>query len=278
MFLKFPLSDVNVSVWCDNWSKDSGADSVEKPTPELKQKWRQEQLNLSKQLILKNDFEWDLNTQGTKCIKYIGGVDISFVKDSKVDACATVIICEYPSLNVVWETYSMVTLTLPYVPGFLAFREVPFIMDILQRLQKEQPKYMPQLLMIDGNGILHMRGVGQACHLGILCGIPSLGVAKKLLYADNISDDTVTKAFKLSKDKTTSVELVGDSGVKRAVAMKIRHKKGTATVYISPGHKIDLATSVSVVKACLCGNELPEPVYQADKLSREFLRLNYEDL
>lgn len=71
---------------------------------------------------------------------------------------------------------------------FLFLREVPFIQEILNRLKKEQPNIFPQVLMIDGNGFLHMRGCGQACHLGVVSGIPCLGVAKKLLYADGITD------------------------------------------------------------------------------------------
>jgi deoxyinosine 3'endonuclease (endonuclease V) len=94
-----------------------------------------------------NDFDWDLpstnsapspsstgktwaslfpktTTAPKQPLKYIGGVDISFVKDSKIDACACVVVIEYPSLKVVWEAYSMVKLTAPYIAGLLGFREV----------------------------------------------------------------------------------------------------------------------------------------------------------
>src|SRR5690242_9444122 len=76
----------------------------------LKQKWRAEQVELSKQLVEYNDFPWTLDT-----LHYIGGVDISFAQDSKVDACASIVICKFPSLEVVYEVYYMIKLTAPCI-------------------------------------------------------------------------------------------------------------------------------------------------------------------
>jgi deoxyinosine 3'endonuclease (endonuclease V) len=105
-------------------------------------------VRLSRQLIEYNDFDWVIQPSNSSQppsdskswsslfqstptapkppLKYIGGVDISFVKDSKIDACASVVILEYPSLQVVWEVYSMIKLTAPYIAGLLGFREVIF--------------------------------------------------------------------------------------------------------------------------------------------------------
>lgn len=87
-------------------------------------------------------------------------------------------VLEFPSLNVVYERYQMVRLTKPYIPGFLAFREVPFLLDLLNELRKTRPELVPQVVFMDGNGVLHPRGCGVACHFGVVADIPTIGVAK----------------------------------------------------------------------------------------------------
>ena len=77
-------------------------------------------------------------------------------------------------------------MTEPYIPGFLAFREVGFLMDRLEEVKNEKPELMPQVILVDGNGILHPRGLGLASHLGILSDIPSVGIAKKLFHVDGL--------------------------------------------------------------------------------------------
>jgi deoxyribonuclease V len=98
----------------------------------------------------------------------------------------------------------------------LAFREVPAIVDVLTNLRQQHPEYVPQVLLVDGNGILHMRGCGQASHLGVVTNIPTVGVAKKLLVADGINEHRVEEAFRLSKHPDEAV-LKGNSGKEIAV-------------------------------------------------------------
>ena len=75
-----------------------------------------------------------------------------------MNACAALVVLEFPALKVVYQDLRMVQLTLPYIPGYLAFRECPFFVDALQRLRATKPELYPQLLMIDGNGVFHPRG------------------------------------------------------------------------------------------------------------------------
>ena len=95
----------------------------------------------------------------------VGGLDISFVGDGSDDACAALVVCAYPppsgsgEMRVLYESFEMVTLTEPYIPGFLAFREVGFLLRMLEKLRADKPELVPQLILIDGNGILHPRGV-----------------------------------------------------------------------------------------------------------------------
>jgi deoxyinosine 3'endonuclease (endonuclease V) len=87
-------------------------------------------------------------------------MDISFVGgegDDKDEACASLVILSWPSLDIVHEEYAMVTMDVPYIAGFLAFREVKHLCNLLHKVQREKPDIVPQLLFLDGNGILHHR-------------------------------------------------------------------------------------------------------------------------
>lgn len=77
-------------------------------------------------------------------LQKVGGVDVSFVKGDSVRACASLVVLSYPELKVVYEDSRMVGLKAPYVSGFLAFREVPFLVELVQRLQEKEPDLMPQ--------------------------------------------------------------------------------------------------------------------------------------
>ncbi|XP_048653492.1 endonuclease V isoform X8 [Marmota marmota marmota] len=128
----------------------------------------------------------------------------------------------------------MVSLTAPYMAGFLAFREVPFLVDLVQQLQEKEPGLMPQVLLVDGNGVLHHRGCvayccptplpqftllcplpgfGVACHLGVLTELPCIGVAKKLLQVDGLENNALHKEkIRLLQAGGDTFPLMGGSG------------------------------------------------------------------
>jgi len=142
---------------------------------ELKNTWSFQQSELRNKIIeidsdvkLKND-EW----------KYVGGLDISFIIGDDVNACACYVIINR-DLEVVFQRCQMVEITAPYVPGFLAFREASFLIDLISKQRNEAIDLTPDLLMVDGNGLLHPRECGIACHIGVVTGLPTLGVAKNL--------------------------------------------------------------------------------------------------
>jgi endonuclease V len=87
---------------------------------------------------------------GDKPLSYIGGVDISFIKEDcnqqyDFDACAMFVVLSFPSLEVIYEDKQMVKLELPYISGFLAFREAPFLIHLVEKLRSTQPSIMPQV-------------------------------------------------------------------------------------------------------------------------------------
>lgn len=173
--------------------------------------------------------------------------------------------------QVVYEDCRMVSLTAPYVSGYLAFREVPFLVDAVQRLQEKDPQLMPQVLFVDGNGVLHHRGFGVACHLGVLTDVPCIGVAKKLLQVDGLENDAAHREkIRLLKAGGDSFPLMGGSGAVLGMALK-SHDHSTKPLYVSVGHKMSLETAVRLTHSC-CRFRIPEPVRQADIRSRDYIR------
>uniref|UniRef100_G3W2S1 Endonuclease V n=1 Tax=Sarcophilus harrisii TaxID=9305 RepID=G3W2S1_SARHA len=128
-----------------------------------------------------------------------------------------------------------------------------------------------EVLLVDGNGILHHRGFGVACHIGILTNLPCIGVAKKLLQVDGLKNNDLHKQkiqqLKLGGD---TFPLVADSGTILGMALK-SHNKSTKPLYVSVGHKVSLGTAVRLIQAC-CKYRIPEPIRQADIRSREYIR------
>ncbi|XP_069398068.1 endonuclease V isoform X18 [Ovis canadensis] len=155
----------------------------------------------------------------------------------------------------------MVTLTAPYVSGFLAFRELPFLVDTVQQLRQREPCLMPQVLFVDGNGVLHHRGFGVACHLGVLTDLPCIGVAKKLLQVDGLENNALHKEkIQLLKAGGDSFPLMGGSGTILGRALR-SHDHSTKPLYVSVGHKISLEAAVRLTHSC-CKFRIPEPVRQ----------------
>eukprot|EP01111_Echinosteliopsis_oligospora_P009224 TRINITY_DN2669_c0_g1_i1.p1 TRINITY_DN2669_c0_g1~~TRINITY_DN2669_c0_g1_i1.p1 ORF type:complete len:247 (+),score=49.29 TRINITY_DN2669_c0_g1_i1:200-940(+) len=237
-------------------------------TENTKQRWIEEQEYLKSKLILEDKIEWDI-----KSLKYIGGVDISFIKENNVDACASLIVLEFPSLKIVYEKYEMVKLTLPYISGFLAFREVPYLISLIDELKSVNPSLTPQVIMVDGNGYLHPRGFGLASHLGVLCDIPTIGVGKTFLHVDGLTVKGVKQMVaEQCKAGGDFIELKGESGTVWGAAVR-SHEDSTNAIFVSQGHKLSLPTTLLITKASTIFR-VPEPVRMADIKSRAYLREN----
>jgi len=176
-----------------------------------KEKWIREQRSLKMQLVLDDLFDWNLSSMGIQ-LSLVGGVDISFLKEDPITACASLVVLSFPSLELIFSRFKMIKLKLPYVSTFLAFREVPFLSELLEELKIENPSMFPQVLLVDGNGLLHPEGFGLACHLGVLNNLPTIGIGKTFLMVDGLTINLVKKMeLKLSK-AGESVYLIGNSG------------------------------------------------------------------
>jgi deoxyribonuclease V len=194
---------------------------------------KKEQLRLAKKVVVKDDFEE---------LEYIGGCDQAFVDDKVVSA---VVVLDYNTLKVVEKKYATADAPIQYIPGFLSYRESPAVIAAVSKLEQK-----PDILMVDGNGILHPRRIGMASHLGILLDMPTIGVAKKLFLGEE-------------KDGKIIVEEEA-----RAIAMKT--KEHAKPIYISPGHRVSLKTAAEITKKCLVEkHKLPEPLHEAHKYSNK---------
>eukprot|EP00301_Raphidiophrys_heterophryoidea_P001906 c10898_g1_i1.p1 GENE.c10898_g1_i1~~c10898_g1_i1.p1 ORF type:complete len:228 (-),score=50.95 c10898_g1_i1:40-723(-) len=174
-------------------------------------------------------------------------------------------------MEVVFEEFEEGVVTEPYIPGFLAFREVPILSRLIRRV-RNHPLF-PSVILVDGNGTLHYRGFGLACHLGVVCDVPTVGVAKTLLVLDGIDGDgfLVECSHKVNKFGAT-LPIVGKSGQTHGMAMCL-NSDDPQTVFVSGGHRVSLATAMHlcILSAYHGSSFLPEPTNQADLRSRMFI-------
>jgi endonuclease V len=166
-----------------------------------------------------DDHDWSLEKPGS--LKYIAGIDISYSKTNSQNACAALLILSFPSMEVIYEDYEQETTEYPYVPGFLAFKEVPVYTILFNRLKTNRPEIWPQLMLVDGNGILHTRNLGAASHCGVLFDIPSIGVGKTVFAVDGITQRNVNEECKVKLLKKGDLfELKGNSGKVWGLALR----------------------------------------------------------
>lgn len=190
-----------------------------------------------------------------KEITTIAGADISFNKYSTT-VYAGIVVMQFPSLQVI-ETAGIVDeATFPYVPGLLAFREVPSLSKAWEKLNTK-----PDVLVLDGHGIAHPRRMGIAAHFGVVMQTPTVGCAKSLLtgkYMEPAIDaGSVTDLFYKN-------ELIGKV---------LRTKKNVKPVYISPGNLISMDQSLQLILQCVRKYRIPEPTRMAHNFVNE-LRVN----
>jgi deoxyinosine 3'endonuclease (endonuclease V) len=127
---------------------------------------------------------------------YFGGVDVSFPENEDQDpGVAVYVILEHPTLRVVYWATESFPLTVPYIPGFLAFREMPPLQRLVAAQRSARPDLTPVAILVDGNGILHCRHAGLACFLGVRTGIPTIGIGKTLYCQAGLTKELVTQAI-----------------------------------------------------------------------------------
>ena len=198
-----------------------------------------------------------LQHSALKDVKYIAGADVAYQKVGQgfshaSTGYAAVIVMTFPDLEVVEEKRVKAEIRFPYIPGLLAFREAPILLKAFERLKKE-----PDLIIFDGQGIAHPRGMGIASHMGIILNKPTIGCAKSKLFG--IYNEPGKKAGDFSY-------LYSPQEADNVIGAVVRTKLNTKPVFVSIGHKIDLQTSIKFILECRRGYRIPEPTRIAHNL------------
>lgn len=190
----------------------------------------------------------DLTTHGPVSVRTVAGLDVAY-GDDRLAAAAVVL--DAGTLEVIEEATAIDSPRFPYVPGLFAFRELPALVEALRSLA-----VTPDLLVCDGHGLSHPRRFGLACHLGVLTGVPSIGVGKTRLVGSHDEPGTVRGSWSPVTDRG---EVVGRA---------LRTQAGVRPVFVSIGHRADLDTACAVTLRLAPRYRLPETTRRADRLSR----------
>ena len=200
------------------------------------------QENLKKSIILKGS---------AKNCKLIAGADVSYTKKSEL-FYASVVVFKLQTMEKVEEVTANGKVGFPYISGLLSFRESPILLKAFAKI-----KSGPDVIILDAQGIAHPRGIGLASHIGLLLNKPSIGCAKTRLIGEYN-------------------EVGGEAGCHSPLTIKekivgavLRTRKNIKPVFVSPGHKIDLNTSIDLVLKSCRGCRLPEPIRQAHNLVKK---------
>jgi len=161
-----------------------------------------------------------------------------------------VVVLSYPDLEPVEQCTATRPIEFPYVPGLLAFREIPAILDALEKLRAE-----PDLIMADAQGLAHPRRFGLASHLGVILDKPAIGCAKSRLCGEHAEPDR----------KAGSWTPLVDAG--KVIGAAMRTKDATNVVYVSVGHRVSLEFAIRNVLTCCGKYRLPEPTRLADQVA-----------
>ncbi|MFF1823069.1 deoxyribonuclease V [Kribbella sp. NPDC058245] len=183
--------------------------------------------------------------------RYAAGLDVQYDGDR---LAAAVVVLDWDTLAEADRAVMPGVTSFPYVPGLFAFREVPALLHALEQLTVR-----PDLLVCDGQGVAHPRRFGLASHLGVLTGIPSIGVAKTAFVGTHAVPDS---------PRGSTADLVLDDEVVGAV---VRTQDGVKPLYVSVGHRVSLRTAIDHTLHLSPRYRLPETTRAADRLCRDAL-------
>jgi len=185
--------------------------------------------------------------------KLIGGVDVSYPRPN--EGVAAYALVESATGRLAWSTTIRRPVGFPYITSYLAFRELPVLLDLVDAVRAAGR--LAGVVLVDGSGMLHPRQAGIATHLGVVARLPTIGVTKKRLCGRVDLEG-------LEPEESRPVVFEG-----RPLGVALRPTSGSRRpIFVSPGHRVDLAFAELVVRRLLVGRRLPEPLYWADRLSR----------
>ncbi len=207
------------------------------------------QRDLAKMVIRRSTFRID-------DLRHVAGCDVSYSSGTNRCYCAVVVL-SFPGLRPVRQETAIIDAGFPYIPGLLSFREIPGLVRAFEALDM-----VPDVVIVDGQGLAHPRRLGLGCHLGLILDVPTIGCAKSRLVGEYDTPGTERGA---TTDLVSRDELVG------AV---LRTRANVSPVFVSIGHKTDLKTAVELVLSCSPKFRLPETTRAAHRLVNQMMREN----
>lgn len=186
-----------------------------------------------------------VRTGNPENVRLIAGIDVALPPGH---TRAAVVVDQYPDLTPVDVVTADCPLTFPYVPGLLSFREAPAIVAACEKMPLE-----PDLVIVDGQGLLHPRRIGLASHIGLILDRPTIGCAKSLLVGQHAPVGENRGDWEPIEDKG---EIIGAA---------VRSRVGVKPIYVSVGNCIGLEPAITWVLRCCRRYRLPEPQRQAHR-------------
>ncbi|MEW5719690.1 MAG: deoxyribonuclease V [Chloroflexota bacterium] len=182
--------------------------------------------------------------------RLVAGVDVGFEGADNQTARAAVVVLQFPELVLLDYAIARLPVQFPYIPGLLAFREIPVVLRALEHLKTD-----PDVLIVDGQGRAHPRRLGIASHLGVLLDRATIGCAKSILCG----------AAKEPANRAGAWSPLMDRG--EQIGAAVRTRVGVAPVYVSVGHRVSLARAIDIVMRCCKGYRLPETTRYAHRVA-----------
>jgi deoxyribonuclease V len=179
--------------------------------------------------------------------RYIAGVDLSVCRFQQ-HGRAAIVVLSYPDMRQTECRVFEDAITFPYVPGLLSFRELPLILEVFKRITQ-----IPEIVLVDGQGIAHPRRFGLASHLGLMLNLPAIGCAKSRLIGEYSEPGQQKGDFSYLYDGEVIIGAV------------VRTKTNVRPLFISIGHKISLENAIHWVLSTCTTSRLPEPTRQAHR-------------
>ena len=201
---------------------------------------QQVQETLRAAVVLEDDF-------GT--VSTVAGADVGFINGGAI-ARGAITVLSFPDLEVVDQAIAKRPVDFPYIPGFLSFRELPVLQSALTKL-----RVPPDIVLCDGQGIAHPRRFGIACHFGVVTDLPTIGVAKSKLIG----------AFREPAEYKGASTVLRHHGER--IGSVLRTRNGKKPLFVSPGHRISIASAERLVLACCPRYRLPETTRTAHRLA-----------
>jgi deoxyribonuclease V len=182
-----------------------------------------------------------------KQIRTVAGADVSIRKEYLFSWIG---LFSYPELELIESGYAKLRETMPYIPGFLSYRELPVLVKAFKHMDTK-----PDLVLVDGQGIAHPRGLGLGSHLGVALGYPTIGCAKSHLYGAYTMPGLTRGSYRAMKADGRQIGIV------------LRTRDNVKPVFVSPGHRVDFDDCLRVVLSVTPRYRIPEPIRYAHKMA-----------